>query len=425
MTGPRPAAERRDRAGPPVVVTGLGVVSALGWDVPAFTAALRAGRTGISRVARPEEPDRLAAELPPLDLAGVLADLGVPAGLATAARRAAHRSPLPVRAALVAAIEAWQDARLADGTPPPERIALVVGGHNLNGHNYETVAGRAATGGLVPPRFALQYQDTDHLGTISQVLGITGEGQLVGAASASGTAAIIAGARLVECGAADACLVVGALSELSTVEQQAFTNLGAMASGTPSTGPFDTGHAGFVPGQAAAALVLESAASAAGRGVTAQATLAGYAQKLDGNSLSDPNVDGEVAVMTTALARAGLDPAEVDYVNTHGTGSTVGDRTELAALRQVLGPAYSRPWVNATKALTGHCLTAAGVVEAVASVVQLREKFVHPNPQVATPIDAECRLVGGAAEPAGIRVALSNSFGFGGFNACVVLTQPA
>jgi malonyl-ACP decarboxylase len=171
--------------------------------------------------------------------------------------------------------------------------------------------------------------------------------------------------------------------------------------------------------------VLESERSALARGADVLAELAGYDLKLDANSLPDPHVDGEAKVMAGAMAMAGVRPDQIDYVNAHATATPLGDEIEVRALSRVLGPAFGRPWVNATKGLVGHCMCAAGVVEAVASVIQLRHGFVHPNLNLRRPIDDGCRFVHGAAEPADIEYALSNSFGFGGFNTSIVLRRPS
>jgi malonyl-ACP decarboxylase len=144
--------------------------------------------------------------------------------------------------------------------------------------------------------------------------------------------------------------------------------------------------------------------------------------KLSANALADPSFWDEARVMEEALAQAGREPQAVDYVNAHATSTPAGDAAELRALRHVFGGAFHRPWINATKALTGHCLGAAGVLEAVATVVQMAGGFVHPNPHLEEPIDADARFVPRRAQQVPIRVALSNSFGFGGFHSAVVLT---
>ncbi|MFD4987457.1 beta-ketoacyl synthase N-terminal-like domain-containing protein [Streptomyces sp. NPDC058374] len=420
-----------------VVVTGTGVLCALGPDTAAFAEALRAGRSGVAARPGGTAPGApgpvLAADLRDFVFAeAVAARRHMPERLRRGALRTAGRSPLSVQASLAVALEAWESAGLhrAGGAPEPGRAALVVAGHNLGGAQSERVRPKfEADPAYLPPRYALHFQDTDHVGTVSQVLGITGEGCTVGGASASGTVGLAHGARLVASGEADVCLVIGALTELSPMERQAFFNLGAMAGGRgtdrPATRcrPFDRDREGFVPAQAAACLVLESAAHARARDAVPLAGLPGWAVRLDGNSLADPSEDGEARTMSAALARAGLPAERIGYVNTHGTASRLGDETELRALRRVFGPAAGRPWVNATKGLVGHGLCAAGVVEAVATVVQLRGGFVHPNANLECPIDEGIRFAGGRARTAEVEFALSSSFGFGGFNASVVLAR--
>jgi malonyl-ACP decarboxylase len=351
-------------------------------------------------------------------------------GLAPATRaasvRAAHRSPTQIQAAVVAAAQAWSEAGLESGQVPGDRLGLVVGGSNLtSAYAFEHFNTYLREPAYIPARYALQMQDTDHVATISQALGITGEGYTVGASSASGNVAMMQAARLIACGAVDVCFAVGAMSRLGPPEREAFAKLGVLAEPDDDPRvrdgprPFDKARNGFVPGEAAACVVLESLTSAWRRGVEVFAELAGYAQALDGNSLSNPSVDGETRAMSTALERAGVCGYDVDYVNAHATATPAGDDAEMRALREVLGNA--RPWVNSTKSLIGHTLSAAGVVEALATVVQMREGFVHPNPTLVRPIDAKYRLVGRISVPARIMCALSNSFGFGGFNSCLVL----
>ncbi|WP_059006295.1 beta-ketoacyl synthase N-terminal-like domain-containing protein [Streptomyces specialis] len=416
-----------------VLVTGTGALCSLGEDVPALTAALRAGRDGFRPAAAPggtdKEPDS-AAPLPEFALAELLERHGAPERVRAAAR-IARRAPLPVRAALVAAVEAWTRAGMAQAPPPADRVALVVAGNNLTGAHVERERERSR-GRLdhLSGRVALRMQDTDQVGVLSEVLGVHGEGHTVGAASASGNAALLAGARLLAAGDADVCLVVGPPAELSALERRAYQQLGALADPAAAPGeppccrPFDAAHRGFVDGQGAAAVVLETAGSARARGVPALARLAGGASGLAGNSLADPGLAAEERVMRAALDRAGIAAGDLAYVSAHGTGSPLGDRTEAAALRAVLGPAAGRVWVNATKALTGHCLASAGVLEAVATVAQMRGGFVHPQPRLTDPITADLRFTRGETAAAVIPFALSNGFGLGGIHTAVVLAAP-
>jgi malonyl-ACP decarboxylase len=424
-------------ADPGVVVTGVGVVCATARDVGSFVGALRAGTSGVRERgnadagADPALRPRYVADLDGFSLAESVAALtDLPSTVRRDALRAASRAPLAIGASVAVALEGWQDAGLHRSPVAVDRIGLVVAGHNLSGGYAEQVRARYTVSPVhLPARFSLHFMDTDHVATVSQVLGIRGEGYTVGGASASGNVAILNGHRLVASGAVDVCLVLGALTELSAMELQGFYNLGAMA-GTRGAAaahercrPFDADREGFVAGQGAACLVLESADSARDRGVPGWGRVVGAALRLDGNALADPSVAGEALAMAAAIRHAGLEPAQIGYVNAHGTGSTLGDEVELAALHQVFGTL--RPWVNSTKGLVGHCLCAAGVVEAVACLVQLRDGFVHPNANLRRPIDAGCRLAGERAVPVDFGYALSNGFGFGGFNTSVVFGGPA
>jgi malonyl-ACP decarboxylase len=280
----------------------------------------------------------------------------------------------------------------------------------------------------LPARYALDVQDTHHVATVSEAFGVTGEGYTVGASMASGNAAIIHAARLVQLGAVDVCLAIGAMSQLDPQERAAFGKLGLLAEPGSNEGaddtvprPFDRERSGFAPGEATACLVLESRHTARRRRVRPLVELAGFAQGLDANNRADPDPDGETRVMSSALADAGVDGGRVDYVNAHATATPAGDAAELRALRRVLNG--SRPWVNSTKGMVGHTLTAAGAIEAVATVVQMTNGFVHPNPTLQQPADDGLRLVGDRAVDTSIRCAMSNSFSFGGFNSSLVMIR--
>lgn len=414
-----------------VVATGAGVVCAIGSDVRSFAGALKEGRSGIA--ARGETPSgapRISAELCDFDFAAVLAARdALPKEWLARARRVAMRAPFPVQAAVAAALEAAESGGLKHAPVSPERLGLIVAGSNLTGGYAESLrASFARNPAYLRASFARHCQDIDHLGTLSEILSIAGEGFTVGGASASGNVGIINAARLVSSGAVDACLAVGALTELSAMEWQGFVNVGAMladhvADPARACRPFDRARKGFVYGQGAACLLLETEASALRRGVPLLAGIGGYAMGLDCNSGADPSVEGEARAMTAALRMAGLEAGHVAYVNTHGTASRLGDEVEIAAIRTAFGDSFQRPWINATKALTGHCLNAAGIIEVVATICQMHGGFVHPNVSLTDPIDSEAKFVGAAAVPAEIEFALSNSFGFAGINSSVLLVN--
>jgi 3-oxoacyl-(acyl-carrier-protein) synthase len=186
--------------------------------------------------------------------------------------------------------------------------------------------------------------------------------------------------------------------------------------------PFDKRREGFVPGAGGGAVILETLAGARRRGAPILAEILGAGSSCDGSNLTKPNVDGQVYAMRAALEDAGVAPEQVNYINAHATSTPIGDVVEVQAIKQVLGKhAYKIP-VNATKSMTGHALTGAGLVELVATIVQMQNKVLHPTINLEEP-DPECDLdfVPNQAREYRLDIALSNGFGFGGLNTCLVI----
>jgi malonyl-ACP decarboxylase len=265
--------------------------------------------------------------------------------------------------------------------------------------------------------------DTDVVGILMEYFGFAGESYCVGGASAAGAVATIHAARQLQASALDACIAVGPLFDLSRWECQALTNLGAMGSGAfaddplRACRPFDEQHDGFVYGEGCAALVLERLDTAQ----RAHGTVLGWAQVYDGTRGPEPHTRGQQRAIMDALRMAELEPGQIDYVNPHGTGSPRGDRTELESLETV---GLKHCWINATKSLTGHCLTASGAIEVVATLLQLRSGFLHPNRNLERPIDASFRWVPDHVLDTDLRFAVSTSFAFGGLSTALVLGPP-
>lgn len=399
------------------VVTGLGIITAIGQGKDNFIQALLAGRTAFGYLQRPGRegsPAFIGAELPPLATDALPAEYS----------RILRRASLSTQVALLAALEAWQDAQLGCGDVDPHRIGLVIGGSNLqHREQFQNWQQHAANPQFVTPTYGLTLWDTDLVGVLSQALQIQGEGYSVGSASASGGMAIIHAARQIQSGRTDICLAIGALFDLSSWECHGFRNMGAMGStrfqDAPQAAcrPFDSDSDGFIYGEGCGVIVLESAEQARRRGAHAYGRLLGWGSALDGNRQPNPNLEGEVRSMGAALAMAGLTANQINYINTHGTSSLLGDKTEVAALKAA-GLAHAS--VNATKSLTGHCLTAAGVVEAIATILQMQAGQLHPTHNLCNPIDPSLPWVREKALPLQVDYALSNSFGFGGMNSTVV-----
>ncbi|MFM8444712.1 MAG: beta-ketoacyl synthase N-terminal-like domain-containing protein [Methylococcus sp.] len=418
-----------------VLLTGMGVIAANGRDIPEFEKSLKEGISGIrycERMPGPPITPAIGAELRPFDLRERVGQYAEPdSPTYRQSLELGLRAPLPVQAAIVASVEAWWRAGLHEVSPHPERIGLVIAGHNTTTRlQWERHEFFQQNPDYLSPRHALRQLDTDHLGTLSQIFDLRGEGYVTGGASASGNIGLIQAVRLLRADVVDACLVCGILADPSPMEWQAFLNLGAMGGQTgeilpaEACRPFDQAHAGFIFGQGSATVVLESSDSARRRGRAGLLELRGGSVILHGSAGSDPSREGEARAMAAALAQSGLRPQEIGYVNSHGTSTPLGDAVELAALKDVFGDAFYQPWINSTKALTGHCLHAAGVVELIATALQVQGGFLHGNPNLVNPIDPAARFCGRSLQRIQVGAALSNSFGFGGINTSLVVSLP-
>ncbi len=415
-----------------ILITGVGVTAAVGQGRADFLAALLEGRHRFDVMRRPGRQRPVAAT----------AAAGTPSapflGAEIEALRMPERIPrgllrtasLSAQVALATLDEAWNDAALDD--VDPLRIGLIVGGSNVQQREQllatDPFRGRE---GFLRPNYGVSFMDSDLCGLCTEVFGIRAFAFTVGGASASGQVAAIQAIEAVRSGRADVCIALGALMDLSYWECQGFRSLGAMGSDryaeTPALAcrPFDRERDGFIFGEACGALVVErvgSGADIAARrvGVSPYARVAGWAMAMDGNRNPNPSLDGEVRAIRDAMTMAGLSAADIDYVNPHGTGSHIGDITELAALR-ACGLTHAR--INATKSIVGHGLTAAGAVELAAVLLQMRAGRLHPTRNLDDPFEADFAWIRDNAEPHAIGRALNMSMGFGGVNTAVCLER--
>ncbi len=411
-----------------VVITGMGVRTAIASGVCEFETALREGRSGVSwtmaggvRVG--------AALLPPDSTASFFEKLPEPFTAARAtARRVLRAVPLATDIGCAVALEAILAAGLG-GTPEWKQSAILVAGNNIHQRYIQDHWARFRDRPeYVNPRYAVSFLDTNVVGALSEIAGLEGPGFTVGGSMASGNVALYQAYHLLQSGAAPACICLGALADFGDLEFRAFANLGALSTTDvedASAGPypaFDRRHSGFAYGQGSGCVVLETEEQATARGAAILAELAGVSLLLDGHAASDPSPSGEAAAMSRALAHAGAGPGEVDYLNAHGTGTPAGDDAECEAIEKVF-EGLPGPVINSTKALTGHTLYAAGIVELIASVIQMNGGFLHPVPGLTEPVSDRLRFAGTSVTDAKIDFALSNSFSIGGVNSCVAVRR--
>ena len=415
-----------------VVVTGLGMVSPLGSGVETSWRRLIAGENGFGRIQGFEIDDlpcQIAAHIPRGD--GSDGTFNPDAWMEPKEQRKVDDFILY---AMAASTEALADAKWKPETYEQQISTGVMFGSGiggLSGINDTALLLKDRGPRRVSPFFIPGRLINLASGYVSIEHGLKGPNHAVVTACSSGAHAIGDAARLIALGDAEVMVAGGAESAICRIGIAGFAACKALCTSfndQPSKGsrPYDRDRDGFVMGEGAGALVLESLEHAQARGAKIYAELVGYGLSGDAYHITAPSEDGDGAFrcMSAALKRSRLAAADIDYVNAHGT-STMADGIELAAVERFLGNSASKTSMSSTKSAIGHLLGAAGAVEAIFSILALRDQVAPPtlnldNPSVETPID----LVPHAARKREIRAALSNSFGFGGTNASLIFVGP-
>ena len=420
-----------------VAITGIGLVTPVGNDVATTWAALDGVKSGAAPITVFDAsgfPTRIAAEVKRFDERAI-----------TAPRKLLNQANRSQRFALAAAEQAMVDAGIEPTDADRERWGCAVG-TGMMGVSFDELAAvqrhSAADGTLDPQRLLTdaeaadplafcRSQSTGGLALLTRRFGIRGYATSVHTACASGGQAIGTALKLIRRGAVDRALAGGFDSMISPIGLAGFCLLSAVSTDNDAperaSRPFDATRNGFLLGEGAGFVVLEEWEAARRRGARIYAELAG-----DGNSLSSyritdspPDGDGPIQSMRAALADAGAAPADIDYINAHGTSTGMNDRSESAAIHAVFGADAKRVAVSSTKSSMGHLIAAAGAVEVVlcALAIDRGEMPVNANYRVPDP-DCDLNLVLGTPRRQKVRMTLSNSFGFGGSNSCIVLRSP-
>jgi 3-oxoacyl-[acyl-carrier-protein] synthase II len=410
-----------------VVITGLGVISPIGIGVDAFWKAALAGRSGVSSLS---DVEGFPAERYRCRVAARVLDF-VPTEHLDA--NAAERLDRHAQLALVAAQEAVRDADLRTEQVAPERVGVVAGagmGAMTFGERELTKLYEARRPDRVHPNFIPTITPNCASGLIALAHHAKGPNLTVSTACSSGAHALGLSLGLLRAGQADAMIVVGTEATMTPLAFAGFASLRALSTSfndapERASRPFDRARDGFVMGEGAGALVLETLAHARRRRTRIYAEVAGYGATSEAYHMVIPQEDGleSARTMQLALADAAIAPAQVDYINAHATATPVGDPVEIRAIRRVLKRRAERVLISATKSLVGHTLGAAGALGAIASVLSLTSGQVHPTINYDDP-DPECALPGisSKVQERPLRVAIVNAFGFGSNNASLVLT---
>ncbi len=405
-----------------VVITGMGVISPLGESVAETWQGVVAGRSGIGPLTAFDASDMKVQIAGQVDSFDPVARFGA---------RDARRMDRYTQLALAAADEAIQAAGLTVTEETAPRIGVVVGsGIGGIGTILDTdrVVREQGPRRVSPFAVPMMLADTAP-GQIAIQYNFRGPNWALVAACASGANAIGEAAAVIRRGAADVMVTGGSDAALVRTAIGAFINMGALTPDwneepTRACRPFDSKRSGFVASEGAGMLVVEEYEYARRRGAPILAELLGYGASADAFHITAPAEEGAGAVqsMQAALADAGLEPEAVNYLNAHGTSTPLNDKNETAAIKTVFGEYAYRMPVSSTKSTTGHLLGAAGALEAILCVLVIREGIIPPTINYEFP-DPQCDLdyVPHQARPAEVRVALSNSFGFGGHNATLVI----
>ena len=404
-----------------VVITGMGAVTPLGNNVKDTWETAKKGVCGIDEITRFDTADhkiKLAAEVKDFDASTVLT------------KQEVRKLDRFVQYAIIAANEAYLDAGLTDAINK-ERMGVSVASGIGGLETIEETANKLRDAGpnRISPHFIPKVLTNLAAGNVAIHLGAKGLCHTVVTACAAGTDAIGCAYWHLQSGRADIMIAGGAEASITALGIAGFSIIRAVSETTDKNRasiPFDAKRSGFVMGEGAGMLILETLDHAQARGAKIYGEIVGYGATCDAFHVTAPAEDGEGAIraMKLALEDASIEPTAIDYINAHGTSTPLNDKTETKAVKETFGDHAKKLAMSSTKAMTGHLLGATGAVEAILSVKSLEEGFILPtiNHQIA---DADCDLdiVANIGREQEITYAMSNSLGFGGHNASIILKK--
>ena len=407
-----------------VVVTGVGLVSPLGVGTEATWTALRAGASGIAPITlfdASRYSTRFAGEVKGFD------------PLQWLDKKDVKKCARFIQFALAATDMAVTQSGLTIAGADAERVGVAIGsgigGFEVIEREHQTLLERGPD--RVSPFFILSTIVNLAAGQVSVRYGAKGPNSAVATACTTGAHAVGDGFRMIQHGYADAMICGGSEASVTPLGIAGFAAMRALSTRNDdpahASRPWDAGRDGFVVGEGAGVLVLEARDRAVARGAAILAEIVGYGMSADAHHPTAPPDDGDGVrrVMLAALADADLAPDQIGYLNAHATSTPLGDRAEASAIARVFGDHARRLLVSSTKGMTGHLLGGAGALEAGITVLALRDQMAPATINLETPDDGQgLNLVPNAAAPVAMRYAMTNSFGFGGTNACLILSTP-
>jgi len=404
-----------------VVITGLGMISPLGNTVESTWAALISGTSGVGPITIFDASDlktQFAAEVKGFD---PVVEFGA---------RDARRMDRFTHYAMAAAIQAVAHSKLNLNTVNKDRVGVILGSGIGGVNTLIEEAERMFRDGprhISPHLVPMMLPDTAP-GKIAIEMGFRGPNMSIATACASGNNAIGEAAAMIQRGITDVVLTGGSEAGVSKLAMAGFSNMGALSQRNDdplhASRPFDKDRDGFVAGEGGGVLVLESEAHAKERGAHIYAEVVGYGASADAFHITAPQENGEGAIlaMQAALRDAGITPRQIDYLNAHGTSTPLNDKSETLAVKQVFAESAYDVAISSTKSMTGHLLGAAGAIEAIFCTKAIETGVIPPTINYMVP-DPQCDLnyTPNTARKIDVQYAMSNSFGFGGHNACLII----
>jgi len=404
-----------------VVITGVGAVTPVGIGVEQMWEALCQGKSGVSKITKFDSSNlktHIAAELKGFHAEDYLD------------RKKIRRTDPFIHYALASTYMALDDSRLQINGTNSDRIGAVVGTSVGGLTTYGKTLFSLQENGpkKVSPFFVTSFIPNMAIAEIAITFGITGPSKCVVSACATGTQSIGEAFRLIQYGEAETVITGGSEAYLIPLGIAGLGRMGAISCRNEepekASRPFEKNRDGFVLGEGAGILILEELGSAIKRGANIYAEIVGYGTNIDGFHVTAPDAGNQAKCMKLALEDAEIPANEIDYINAHGTSTVLNDLAETEAVKIALGDHSKKVAISSIKSMTGHLLAAAGVVEAISTVLTIRDGIVPPTINYETP-DPECDLdyVPNVSRKMTVHTALSNSFGFGGINASLIFRQ--
>ena len=413
-----------DKARTKIVVTGIGLETCIGSQPDTFWSRLIAGESGIGPITQfdaSDLPTRIAGEIRDFDDSSYIDS------------KSARRMSRASRLGLVAALKAIDDAGFETPMPEPERTGVyfgtAIGGWDRGYEGIETLRtrGLARVNPFVLPA-TLPNMVSFH---VSHVTGAAGPNTTITTACATGTQTVGEAAQAIRNGWADVIVAGGTEAIILNFIIAGFSAMRALPTNfnddpTKASRPFDAEREGFVLSEGAACLILESLEHASARKARIYAEVSGFASSSDAFHIAapDPTGQGAVRTMRLALQDAGLQPDDIDYINAHGTSTPANDATETVAIKKLFGDRAMQIPISSTKSMIGHAMGASGAIEAITAILTIQNDMIHPTINYETP-DPELDLdyVPNVSRAARVNHVLSNSFGLGGQNACLIISR--